>query len=163
MCTKSSSSISSMYHLHYVLLFSCNCWFAALSCCHRWWCRMKDLVTADSRVMERNLSCFSLIQKVCNHQHALVVTTTLLYPAQLPCMSAFNLIAGCCLILGSLDSKIRYHYVDRVIPCFSLCTGKKGYIGVWNLSDWSKVGYKKFSDVPISAFAVTRDGKFLGM
>jgi hypothetical protein len=42
--------------------------------------------------------------------------------------------------------------------------GKKGgAVGVWDLSDWSKVGYKKLSVFPISSLAVTRDGKYIGM
>jgi prolactin regulatory element-binding protein len=42
--------------------------------------------------------------------------------------------------------------------------GKKdGAVGVWDLSDWSKVGYKKLSVFPISSLAVTRDGKYIGI
>jgi prolactin regulatory element-binding protein len=41
--------------------------------------------------------------------------------------------------------------------------GKKGCVGVWNMEDWSKVGYKKLADAPIASLAVSRDGKFLGL
>lgn len=38
-----------------------------------------------------------------------------------------------------------------------------GYIGVWNMMDWSKLGLKKLADVPISSLSVSRDGKSLGL
>lgn len=41
--------------------------------------------------------------------------------------------------------------------------GKKGCVGVWNMEDWSKVGYKKLADAPIASLAVSWDGKFLGL
>eukprot|EP01018_Ginkgo_biloba_P016492 Gb_20317 [translate_table: standard] len=41
--------------------------------------------------------------------------------------------------------------------------GGKSSIAVWDMSTWRKLGGKKFSEKPISAFAVSRDGKFLAM
>lgn len=45
----------------------------------------------------------------------------------------------------------------------SITKGKRGYIGVWNMVDWTKIGTKKLADAPISSLAVSRDGKSLAL
>jgi len=45
----------------------------------------------------------------------------------------------------------------------SFTKGRRGYIGVWNMVDWSKIGSKKLANAPISCLAVSRDGKSLGL
>ncbi|XP_024392589.1 SEC12-like protein 1 isoform X3 [Physcomitrium patens] len=45
----------------------------------------------------------------------------------------------------------------------SITRGKRGYVGVWNMMDWSKLGLKKLADASISALAISRDGKSLGL
>ncbi|KAG0630257.1 hypothetical protein M758_1G165500 [Ceratodon purpureus] len=57
---------------------------------------------------------------------------------------------GCCRF--SRDAKQAFLFV-------SITKGKRGYIGVWNMVDWSKVGAKKLANAPISSLAVARDGK----
>ncbi|MCO5551889.1 hypothetical protein L7F22_005395 [Adiantum nelumboides] len=41
--------------------------------------------------------------------------------------------------------------------------GEKGSIAVWNTNNWRKVGVKKFQESPISAFAMSYDGKYLAI
>ncbi|KAH7289149.1 hypothetical protein KP509_31G060200 [Ceratopteris richardii] len=41
--------------------------------------------------------------------------------------------------------------------------GDKGCIAVWNTNNWGKVGVKKFQECPISAFAMSYDGKYLAI
>eukprot|EP00249_Psilotum_nudum_P015846 c25550_g2_i1 orf=80-1297(+) len=41
--------------------------------------------------------------------------------------------------------------------------GEKGFIAYWNTNTWTKVGSKKFQESPISAFAMSYDGKFLAI
>lgn len=41
--------------------------------------------------------------------------------------------------------------------------GEKGCIAIWNTSNWRKAGIKKFQESPISAFAMSNDGKFLAI
>lgn len=41
--------------------------------------------------------------------------------------------------------------------------GEKGCIGIWNTNTWRKVGIKKFQESPISAFAMSYDGKYLAI
>lgn len=41
--------------------------------------------------------------------------------------------------------------------------GEKGCIAVWNTNTWRKVGIKKFQESPISAFAMSYDGKYLAI
>jgi prolactin regulatory element-binding protein len=43
----------------------------------------------------------------------------------------------------------------------SVTNGRRGYIGVWNMMSWSKIGSKKLTEAPITSLAVTRDGKSL--
>lgn len=49
---------------------------------------------------------------------------------------------------------------------FLFCTvtrGGKSSIAVWNIATWKKLGQKKFFDKPISAFGISRNGKFLAI
>ncbi|CAM6009198.1 unnamed protein product [Sphagnum balticum] len=57
----------------------------------------------------------------------------------------------------SRDGKLPFLFVS------STKSKKDGAVGVWDISDWSKVGYKKLSVFPISSLAVTRDGKYIGI
>ncbi|KAH7415148.1 hypothetical protein KP509_14G030100 [Ceratopteris richardii] len=41
--------------------------------------------------------------------------------------------------------------------------GDKGSIAFWNTNNWRKVGVKKFQESPISAFAMSCDGKYLAI
>ncbi|KAG0578886.1 hypothetical protein M758_4G061700 [Ceratodon purpureus] len=45
----------------------------------------------------------------------------------------------------------------------SITKGERGYIGVWNMVDWSKLGSKMLADAPIASLDVSRDGKSLGL
>lgn len=49
---------------------------------------------------------------------------------------------------------------------FLFCTvtkGGKSRIAVWDITTWRKLGGKKFLDNPISAFGISRNGKFLSI
>jgi prolactin regulatory element-binding protein len=45
----------------------------------------------------------------------------------------------------------------------SITKGRRGYVGVWNMVDWSRIGSKKLSDDPITSLAVSRNGKWMGL
>lgn len=49
------------------------------------------------------------------------------------------------------------------VPLICLCAGRRGYVGVWNMVDWSRIGAKKLSDDPITSLAVSRNGKWMGL
>ncbi|CAM6098985.1 unnamed protein product [Calypogeia fissa] len=51
----------------------------------------------------------------------------------------------------------------KSILYITLREGGKGLIGMWDTNSWEKVGAKKLSDVPISAFSISPDGKFLAI
>jgi prolactin regulatory element-binding protein len=47
--------------------------------------------------------------------------------------------------------------------CFVIGTGNKVVTVVWNISDWSRIGYKRLLGKPISTLSVSMDGKYLAL
>ena len=45
----------------------------------------------------------------------------------------------------------------------SVNIGGKGFIGVWEIQSWNKIGTKMFSKDIVTSFAISHDGKWLGL